>query len=75
MAVEKASAGVERVFSKRTMQDQFGNYPEWMGKRKMRTQQRRVFAPRGAPWAPSSSLRAYPAGLCSATRPLDADER
>jgi hypothetical protein len=29
----------DRVFSKRSMKDQFGNYPDWMNKRKMRTQQ------------------------------------
>jgi len=29
------------VFSKRTMRDQFGNYPEWMNKRKMKTQQKK----------------------------------
>jgi len=35
MAVDKT----EHVFSKRTMRDQFGNYPAWMNKRKMKTQQ------------------------------------
>jgi len=37
MAVDKPT----HVFSKRTMRDQFGNYPEWMNKRKMRTQQKK----------------------------------
>jgi len=31
----------EKVFSKRTMMDQFGNYPAWMNKRKMKTQQKK----------------------------------
>jgi len=37
MAVDKEP----RVFSKRTMRDQFGNYPAWMNKRKMITQQKK----------------------------------
>jgi len=37
MAVDKPA----HVFSKRTMRDQFGNYPEWMNKRKMKTQQKK----------------------------------
>jgi len=37
MAVDK----IDRVFSKRTMRDQFGNYPAWMNKRKMITQQKK----------------------------------
>jgi hypothetical protein len=37
MAVDKTV----HVFSKRTMRDQFGNYPEWMNKRKMKTQQKK----------------------------------
>jgi hypothetical protein len=37
MSVDKA----ERVFNKRTMRDQFGNYPEWMNKRKMMTQKKK----------------------------------
>jgi len=32
---------IERIFNKRTMRDQFGNYPDWMNKRKMRTQQKK----------------------------------
>ncbi len=36
-----AELKVERVFSKRTMKDQFGNYPDWMNKRKMRTQMKK----------------------------------
>jgi len=37
MAVDKPN----HIFSKRTMRDQFGNYPAWMNKRKMRTQQKK----------------------------------
>jgi len=37
MAVDKP----DHVFSKRTMRDQFGNYPAWMNKRKMQTQQKK----------------------------------
>jgi len=37
MAVDKPN----HVFSKRTMRDQFGNYPAWMNKRKMQTQQKK----------------------------------
>jgi len=37
MSVDKP----DRVFSKRTMKDQFGNYPEWMNKRKMITQKKK----------------------------------
>jgi len=37
MAVDKPN----HVFSKRTMKDQFGNYPAWMNKRKMQTQQKK----------------------------------
>jgi len=32
---------IERIFNKRTMRDQFGNYPDWMNKRKMRTQKKK----------------------------------
>jgi len=37
MSVDKP----DRVYSKRTMKDQFGNYPVWMNKRKMITQQKK----------------------------------
>jgi len=37
MSVDKP----DRVFSKRTMKDQFGNYPAWMNKRKMITQKKK----------------------------------
>jgi len=37
MAIDKPV----HTFSKRTMKDQFGNYPEWMNKRKMKTQQKK----------------------------------
>lgn len=30
-----------RVFSRRTMKDQFGNYPAWMNKRKVSTQKKK----------------------------------
>ncbi|ODM91703.1 hypothetical protein Ocin01_14982 [Orchesella cincta] len=36
MSVDKA----ERVYSKRTMKDQFGNYPVWMNKRKIMAQRK-----------------------------------
>jgi len=37
MSVDKP----ERIFSKRTMKDQFGNYPAWMNKRKVITQKKK----------------------------------
>jgi len=37
MAVDKP----EHIFSQRSMRDQFGNYPAWMNKRKVRTQQKK----------------------------------
>lgn len=38
---EKMNVDGERIFNKRTMRDQYGNYPDWMNKRKMRTQQKK----------------------------------
>jgi len=37
-AVEK----VERVYSKKTMRDQFGNYPPWMNSRKIGAQKKKT---------------------------------
>jgi len=37
MSVDKP----DHVFSQRSMRDQFGNYPAWMNKRKVRTQQKK----------------------------------
>jgi len=36
---EKMAVDGERIFRRKTMRDQYGNYPDWMNKRKMRTQQ------------------------------------
>jgi len=38
---EKMAVDGERIFRKKTMRDQYGNYPDWMNKRKMRTQQKK----------------------------------
>lgn len=39
--VEKMTVDGERIFRKKTMRDQFGQYPDWMNKRKIRTQQKK----------------------------------